>query len=553
MEYTPSYRHLIINFSNCNSNILNDSELLTIYTRETVKELNIGKIKNSFFLYNPYGITSIMLLDGGQLTLCTNEENNSVSIHLFTLSRTTESYKAFKYLCKILGAKFCEIKELLPSEANSNLPSADNYKNLRSNFSLDNPIITILGSNGGVANAILSILNNSCEDLNDPIHTFISNCKLNLVDIKQNTIKHYAEKYPNLKNKILLYEFDVNNTILLCEYLNKSDTSIVIDISFGDTVNTLRCCDSLGIVYINSAFESTSVDENEDYEGFPLQERFKIFESHKDEFKNSSAIICSGMNPGVVQWMAIDLMKKYPDKLPKACYIVEEDTSFFEDETKADKDTIYTTWSPECFLDEAIYSYPSFIKNHMSLFFYNEVYEIEFKVTLNDKIFYGCLMPHEEALTLGKMYNIETGFIYKINDHTTNIIKANLDDVDELWNKPMQVLTPDIAPLNGKDLVGVLLVYDDRETFMYNNLDNKETYKKYKTNATYLQVASGLYGALATILLDNIPQGIYYVDELLVNTNSKYGKYLSYHLKEFITGENDHSDGDLINRVREKK
>ncbi|WP_243281588.1 nitroreductase family protein [Clostridium sp. D53t1_180928_C8] len=114
------------------------------------------------------------------------------------------------------------------------------------------------------------------------------------------------------------------------------------------------------------------------------------------------------------------------------------------------------------------------------------------------------LMSHEEAITLGKMYNMETGFIYKVNDHTTNLIKSYLDNIDELWSHLMEVLDPEIAVLKGEDLVGVLLVYEDKEACMYNVLSNKETHKKYKTNATYHQIASGVYGALASILNDNI-------------------------------------------------
>lgn len=552
MEHTCYYRHIIVEFSNCNSDILHDGNLLNLYTREAVKDLGLGKIIKSFFLNNPFGVTQVILLDGAQLTISTNDNENSASLHLFTSARAI-NISSFNYLNKILGAEKYNSTELVTSKNCLSLLQSEPLNKMRLISFMNNLSISILGSSGGVANAILSILNLASMDKEDPIHEYISKCRLNLVDLKQNTMKHYEDKYPNLKDKIEIFEFDANNRNFLLDHLEKSNINIVIDISFADTVNTLKCCDELGIVYINSAFESTSVDENEDYEGFPLQERYKIFESHREEFKNTTAIICSGMNPGVVQWMVIDLMKKYPDKLPKGCYIVEEDTSFFENESLADKDTIYTTWSPECFLDEAIYSYPCFIKNHMSLFFYNEVYELEFKVTLSDKVFYGCLMPHEEALTLGKMYNLETGFIYKVNDHTSNIIKNNLDDVDALWNKPMQVLTPEIVPLKGQDLVGVLLVYDDKEAYMYNALDNKKTYEKYQTNATYLQVASGLYGALASILLDNIPEGIYYVDELLVNTNSNYGQYLSYHLKEFTIGENQQSDGDLLNRVRTKK
>lgn len=557
MEYPPSSRHIIAKLSNCDSTILSDSKTINIYTREATKELNVGEIKSSFFLFNPYGTTVVILLDQCQLTLNTNTNEKYATVNLFTISTEANLYSAFNYLRKALKATNCEINELLSDTSTYSLPQSpppsNSTKNLRAKSTYPRPIISILGSGGGVAKSVLSILNRASEDRNDPINSFINSSKLHLIDLKQKDIKYYKERFPNLKDKISLYQFDVNNLKKLKAHLKETNTSIVLDISFGDTVDMLKCCNALGIIYINSALESVSVDENEAFVGFPLQERYKIFESHRDEFQNTSAIVCSGMNPGVVQWMAIDLMKKYPNKQPKACYIVENDTSFFEDEKLADKNTIYTTWYPEGFLDEAINSYPTFMKKHNSLFLYNEVYELEFKVTLGENQFYGCLMPHEEAITLGKMFDMETGFIYKINDHTTNLIKSNLNNIYDLWKKPMKVLDPEVAPLKGEDSVGILLVFEDSEAYMYNPLNNKDTYKKYKTNATYLQVAAGVYGALATILLDDIPQGIYYVDELLVNTNNNYGKYLSYHLEKFIIGENNHSDGDLLNRMRKVK
>lgn len=547
MESNPFLRHIHGNFYNCDSNILRDKKLLTLYAREASKELNVGKIKNSLFSYNPLGLTIIILLTEGQLILNTDPLNHYAVIDLFTNQEEIKSHSSFKYLNKILKATNYSLSE----NVDGLKPQTNGKNKLRTKSTLNNPVISILGSGGGVAKSVLAILNKAFEDKNDPINSFIEGCTLHLVDMKQQEMDYYEENFPNLKDKISLYQFDLNNTERFTEHLKESKTSIVLDISFADTVAMVRCCNNLGVIYINSALESVSVDEDEDLEGFPLQERYEIFESHRDEFQNTTAIICSGMNPGVVQWMAFDLMQKNLGKLPKACYIVEEDTSFFEDEELADKDTIYTTWSPECFLDEAIYSYPTFMKKHQSLFLYKEVYELEFKVTLGEKKFYGCLMPHEEAITLGKIYDMETGFIYKVNDHTTNLIKDNLKDVDVLWNKPMEVLNPEVAPLKGEDLVGILLVYEDKEVYMYNVLSNIDAYKKYKTNATYLQVASGIYGALATILLDNIPQDIFYIDDLLINTNSNYGKYLSYHLDKFVVGENNFSEGDLLSRMRE--
>lgn len=554
MEYTPTLRHITARLFSCDAKILKDRRALNIYTRETAKKLNLGKVQTTFFIYNPRGITVVVILKLCQLTVSTSSYEGYAQADLLIPSQEADIYSTFHYLKKVLRAQRCEIYEVLgnnPMHLTPHCPMVYDKAKIRSLDSKNSsPVISLLGSGGGVAKSLLSILNIASQDKEDPLNYFISSSRLHLIDIKQKPLSYYTEHFPNLKDKISLYEFDVNKGENLKNHLKETNTSIVLDISYGDTVDMLRCCDSLGIAYINTALESVEVDENQYYTGFPLQERYKIFESHRDEFKNTSAIVCSGMNPGVVQWMAIELINKYPDKKPIGCYIVENDTTFFENKELADKNTIYTTWFPMGFLDEAINSYPTFMKKHQSLFLYNEIYRLEFKVTLGEKQFYGALMPHEEAITLGKIFDMETGFIYKINDHTTGLIKSNINNVNSLWEKPMKVLDPEEASLKGEDLVGILLVFDDMEAYIYNSLNNKETFEKYRTNATYLQVASGVYAALATMVLDNIPQGIYYVDELLINTKNNYGKYISYHLNPFIIGENNHSDGDLLNRMK---
>lgn len=369
------------------------------------------------------------------------------------------------------------------------------------------------------------------HDEKDPIHHIIKSSRIHLVDNKQK---------------------DNDNFI---NHLKDTKTTLVVDVSWADTVEMLQCCNQLGVNYVNTALENTEVDDNEDlYEGFGLLERLRHLEKHKDNILNSSAIIGSGMNPGVVQWMAIELLKEdSSDDVPLGCYIVEHDTSFYKDKNVAKENVVYTTWSPECFLDEAILSYPMFMKNRMPLFLYEKVYDVEFKVTLGDKQFYGCLMPHEEVFTLGKLYDMEGGFLYKINDHTTELIRANIDGLEKIWDFEMKVLDPLDAPLEGEDLAGVLLVYQDKERYMYNVLSNDSIFSQYKTNATYFQVACGIYAALSVMLLDQIPKGAYYVDELLLQTTNHYGDYLTYYMIDFVTGENKHSDGLLHERMKNNR
>ncbi|UXH42605.1 S-adenosylmethionine decarboxylase related protein [Rossellomorea vietnamensis] len=411
-------------------------------------------------------------------------------------------------------------------------------------------IITILGSAGGVAKSVLSILNKSVQDHEDPIHNVIRDAVIYLIDHNQKESSYYSALFPHLFNQFRIMNFDLHNLPLFQKHLRDSNTSIVLDVSWADTVEMLQCCNELGIQYINTALENKMVDDNEDeFEGFPLMERLRIFEENKSAYTNMKGIVCSGMNPGVVQWMAIERMKAMKEP-PLACYIVEHDTSFFQDETVAKENCVYTTWSPECFLDEAILSFPMMMKEKTPLFLYENVYDLEFKVTLGEVTFNGCLMPHEEVYTLCRRFNMEGGFLYKVNDHTTTLIRNNLDDVDKIWDFPMETLDPGKHPLIGKDLVGVLLVYNDRELYMYNELSNQEIYETYQTNATYFQVACGIYAGFASLLLDPLPNGVRYVDELLTETGSRYGEYVQYYMKDFVVGKNDTTDGLLLDRMK---
>jgi homospermidine synthase len=410
--------------------------------------------------------------------------------------------------------------------------------------------ITILGSGGGVAKSILSILNRSAIDKNDPIHSIIADTNLHLIDHHQKEIAYYTQLCPNLKDNLNLLQFDLNDVSQFYNHLKKTNTKLVIDVSWADTIEMLKCCNKLGVYYLNSALENTKVDEDESLYGFPLAERYHRFEDSKGAFTNTKAIIGSGMNPGVVQWMAIKLMEDHPDERPLACYIIEHDSSFFSNKEIIEPQTLYTSWSVECFLDEAILSYPMFVRHHLEHYLYEDVYALEYKVKVGNIEFHGCLMPHEEVITLGKLYDMEIGFIYRVNEYTTKLIQNNLSDVDKLWEWNQRVIDPSFGDVEGEDLVGVLLVFNDHEKYIYNTMKSSEIYPEFKTNATYFQVACGIYAGLASLLLDPFPLGIYYVDELLLNTKSRYGKYLTYYMRDFVIGENGHSDGFLHQRMK---
>lgn len=408
--------------------------------------------------------------------------------------------------------------------------------------------LSLLGSGGGAAKAILSLLNQAAQDEQDPIHSYIKHCKIHLIDIKQKPRAYYEGFCSTLSDKLILHEIDLSDLAVFRKHLQTTGPAIVIDASRADTVQMLSCCDEFGAHYISTALESA--DENEATARFGLLERYRSFIEKKEAFQNTTSIIGSGMNPGVVQWMAVHLMEQSPEETPLACYIVEQDTTFYKDTNLVQEDTIYTTWSPEGFLDEAVLNYPLFMKQQIPVMLHDDVYAQEFKVTLGNIQFHGCLMPHEEVISLGQWFNGEVGFLYRINDHTTNIVRSNLRNADTLWSHPRKMLLPDQNELAGADLVGVLLVYNDKERFMYNMLNSSAIYERYHTNATYFQVACGVYGAISSLMLDSLPTGCYAVDELLRHTSSHYGQYVSYYMKDFVLGENPSTDGLLFDRMK---
>jgi saccharopine dehydrogenase-like NADP-dependent oxidoreductase len=413
-------------------------------------------------------------------------------------------------------------------------------------------VMTLLGSGGGVGKAVLALLEQVLQDTNAPLHAALASSTIHCIDAKPLQLEtDYTTYYPQLASHLVLHQFDLQDTERFKQHLVDTASVLVIDASWADTIAMLECCNELAIAYVNTALESAEVDRRNELEGFTLIERYARFKESRSSFTSLKAIIGSGMNPGVVQWFAISLMQEQPDKLPLACYIVETDNSFYADRAMLQPNTVYSTWSPECYLDEAILNYPMYVSNHMPLFLYRQVYEQTFLVRLGLTSFEGCLMPHEEVLSLGERFPFELGFIYKVNEVTTDILHSHLNDADELWDWKHQLLDPRDAELEGSDLVGVLLVYDDHERYLFNVMENKEIFEAYGTNATYFQVACGLYGGICSLLLGEVPKGAHWVDELSDDGIKAYGDYISYFMKPFVRGTNDSSDGLLLQRLRE--
>ena len=68
-------------------------------------------------------------------------------------------------------------------------------------------VMTILGSAGGVANGILSILNKSAINQNDPLHHIMNKCEIHLIDYEQKDASTYSKSFSQLKGQFVLHSF----------------------------------------------------------------------------------------------------------------------------------------------------------------------------------------------------------------------------------------------------------------------------------------------------------------------------------------------------------
>ena len=81
--------------------------------------------------------------------------------------------------------------------------------------------ITLLGSAGGAAKAVLAILNQAIANEKDPIYEVLKNAKFHLVDIKQKDRTYYDELFSNLKGQLYLYEINLQNVVEFKQHLKE--------------------------------------------------------------------------------------------------------------------------------------------------------------------------------------------------------------------------------------------------------------------------------------------------------------------------------------------
>ena len=214
----------------------------------------------------------------------------------------------------------------------------------------------------------------------------------------------------------------------------------------------------------------------------------------------NSLLVCSGMNPGIVNALAFAGMDAFAKRVgveanPRALelqslLVTEQDTTERADDIPEDESVFAMTWGPEIALQE--------LCEPSAVYWSKGVHGMEhppwgafYRVRCGDEQVEGFLVPHEEVFTLGARLEIpEVAFVYRLPGAAQRRL-LNAPETHAEW--PLRRLTPpEQDRLRGSDRVGVLLV-SARYGELWIGFDTPvEAGAPYKTNGTLLQVAAGV-------------------------------------------------------------
>jgi len=98
--------HLLVEYYNCDRDILNNLETIKEYMREAAEKCGATIINDIFHMFNPHGVSGVVVIAESHLAIHTWPEYGFAAVDLFTCGNDVDPWKAFAYLKQKLNAKY---------------------------------------------------------------------------------------------------------------------------------------------------------------------------------------------------------------------------------------------------------------------------------------------------------------------------------------------------------------------------------------------------------------------------------------------------------------
>jgi S-adenosylmethionine decarboxylase proenzyme len=104
--------HLLAEFYHCNSNVLNNLQLIKKIMTEAAVACGATVVQNCFHQFNPYGVSGVIVIAESHLTIHTWPELEYAAVDLFTCGDACNPMVAYDVMREQLGSSASSLVEL---------------------------------------------------------------------------------------------------------------------------------------------------------------------------------------------------------------------------------------------------------------------------------------------------------------------------------------------------------------------------------------------------------------------------------------------------------
>ncbi len=104
-------RHIIVEYYNCDSEVLKKPKLIEQYMRQAAILSQATIVESFFHHFSPWGVSGAVIISESHLTIHTWPEYGYAAVDLFTCG-DLQPWKGFDYLEDVFGSQYSESMEI---------------------------------------------------------------------------------------------------------------------------------------------------------------------------------------------------------------------------------------------------------------------------------------------------------------------------------------------------------------------------------------------------------------------------------------------------------
>lgn len=105
-------RHILVEFSNCNAQVLNDAAIVEKAMNEAAKIAGATVINSTFHHFSPWGISGVVVIQESHLAIHTWPEYRYAAVDLFTCGESVDPWICFDHLKSVFQANYSAMELL---------------------------------------------------------------------------------------------------------------------------------------------------------------------------------------------------------------------------------------------------------------------------------------------------------------------------------------------------------------------------------------------------------------------------------------------------------